>query len=120
MKKIEQKMLNAIKKNRCWRQGNTRVTCIKGPDIIFIDIKLNGSIIAVGKKNPVTGKTRMAVVPQATYVRHRPTATAASRLRALGFKVICTKDGSMLVNGRNMYFASNLDVARYWDIVDTV
>ena len=114
MKKIEQKMLNAIKESRCWKQGNTRVTCTCiSYDMIFIEIKLYGSLIAVGKKNPATGETRVAVVPQC--VRRYPTATTASRLRALGFAVIRSKfDSRILVNGQNMHFAKDLDISKYW------
>ena len=117
VKKIEQKMLNAIKENRCWKQGNTQVRCIgciKSYDMIFIEIELYGSLIAVGKKNPATGETRVAVVPQALHARRYRTATTASRLRALGFAVIRSKDGSMLVNGQNMCFAKDLDISKYW------
>jgi hypothetical protein len=77
VRKIEQRMLDAIKSRRDWKEGNTEVST----QFQRVAIYLHGNRIAY-----MPNVMLNVIVPcNEVWVRF-PTRTTASRLRALGFK----------------------------------
>jgi hypothetical protein len=77
MRKIEQRMLAAIRSRRDWSEGNTEVST----QFQRVSIYLHGNRIAY-MPNILTN----VINPCNDMWRKWPTRTTASRLRALGFK----------------------------------
>ena len=88
MRKIEQAMLTAIDEGRTdWTSGNTRVHAIIGG----MEVQLHGTTIAVVEDYGIK-----VYLPA---FRKYPTATTASRLRALGIRA-SLKNSQPCIDGK--------------------
>ncbi len=87
MRKIEEKMLDAIENSRDWTSGNTEVIS-DGDGLSWV--YLHGNRIACSSNGTVETDRQT--------LRTWPTRTTMSRLRALGVDV-CTRKGDIYLNG---------------------
>lgn len=93
MRKIEQKMNEAVVNNKAWQGSNTTVSPI---DDVNCAVFLHGNHIA-----DVNSDTGFVMVNLNT-LRNWPSMTTRSRLRALGADLVSIK-GVLHLNGKSIY-----------------
>ena len=84
MRKIEINMLNAVKAEKVWSDGNTVVA--------------DGAVYLYGNRIAHKDQLTRLWVADAETLAHWPTNTTRSRLRALGFHV----QGSQVIGGNDL------------------
>ena len=85
MRKIEQQMIEAVKANKNWRNGNTEVHVMWDfPCKTRTNIYLHGNHIAIIHQDSSHGGQPWEVIPMRRTFHDWPTPTTRSRLRALG------------------------------------
>lgn len=96
MRKIEKEMNHAINNGLDWHKDNTEVITVGGFRSYLSGVYLHGHHIANVYCN-MAGDRKVAV--NAATLRHWPTRTTMSRLRALGADV-CIRKGVAHLNGQ--------------------
>ena len=102
MRKIETKMLDAIKDGEFMLSGNTQVRLLwANPDGTHCcEVSLHGNDIATVYAFTIGDETSLFAVPNLNTLNEYPTATTKSRLRALGVTV-WTQNGVTFVTVPN-------------------
>lgn len=95
MRKIEEKMLDALRNQRTWYEGNTAVFAYNPMELSnsCAHVFLHGHLIAW------VYLPEMEATPNLATIIRFPTNTTISRLKALGVDV-CRKKGKIYLNGK--------------------
>ncbi len=123
MRKIETKMLDAIKDGEFMLSGNTQVRllwanspCADGTTTHCCEVSLHGNDIATVYAFTIGDDTTLFAVPNLTTLNEYPTATTKSRLRALGVHVYTLKGRTFVMvpnwengSGFSTYWIAGVD-----------
>ncbi len=105
MRKIESEMIAAIRAGNTFLKANTEVRAVhvsgetKADDFEVMTVHLHGNEIAAVFR---AGTPEEWVAVDVGTLRHYPTRTTMSRLRALGVDV-CTRKGRVMLNGNDIF-----------------